>query len=173
MESELESIEKNNTWSLTVLPIRAKKIGVKWIFKTKRDENGEITKHKARLVAKGYSQQQGIDYSEVFAPVARLDTVRMIIALVAKRKWKIHQLDVKSAFLHGQLNEEVFVEQPRGYEKKGQEDMVYKLHKALYGLKQAPRAWFSRIKAHFVSEGFQGCDSEHTLFIKRSNKGMI
>lgn len=124
-------------------------------------------------MAKGYSQKHGIDYSEVFDPVARLDTVRMVIASAAQKGWKIFQLDVKSAFLHGKLIEEVFVDQPKGYEKKGEEHLVYKLHKALYGLKQAPRAWFSRIKTHFIKEGFQNCDSEQTLFIKRRNEGKI
>lgn len=110
MDNEINSIEKNKTWVLTKLPAGAKKVGVKWIYKTKRDEHGEVVKHKARLVAKGYSQREGIDYSEVFAPVARLDTVRTIIALAAQKKWRIFQLDVKSAFLHGDLNEKVYVE---------------------------------------------------------------
>ena len=125
------------------------------------------------MVAKGYSQKYGVDYTEVFAPVAMMDTVRMIIALAAQKNWTIFQLDVKSAFLHGELSEDVYVEQPRGYEKKGSEHLVYKLHKALYGLKQAPRAWFSRIEAHFISEGFQRCNSKQTLFTKRSREGKI
>ncbi|KAL0413673.1 UNVERIFIED_CONTAM: Retrovirus-related Pol polyprotein from transposon TNT 1-94 [Sesamum radiatum] len=118
MDNEIKSIEKNKTWTLTELPVGTKKIGVKWVYKTKYNENGKIDKYKARLVAKGYSQQHGIDYTEVFAPVARMDTVRMIIALAAQKDWKIFQLDVKSAFLHGELREDVYVEQPRGYEKK-------------------------------------------------------
>ena len=124
-------------------------------------------------MAKGYSQKYGVDYTEVFAPVARMDTVRMIIALAAHKNWRISQLDVKSAFLHGKLSEDVYVEQPKGYEKKGGEFLVYKLHKALYGLKQAPRAWFSRIEAHFIGEGFQSCESEQTLFTRRSQEGKI
>lgn len=110
------------------------------MYKTKLNELGEVDKYKAMLVVKGYAQEYGVDYTEVFAPVARMDTVRMIIAVAAQNGWGIHQLDVKSAFLHGELEEEVFVEQPQGYEVKGKEDMVYKLHIALYGLKQAPRA---------------------------------
>ncbi|CAL2276266.1 unnamed protein product [Prunus armeniaca] len=173
MDSEMKSIEKNETWVLTDLPAGAKKIGVKWVYKTKFNENGELDKHKARLVAKGYAQQYGVDYTEVFAPVARMDTIRMIIALAAQRGWTVYQLDVKSAFLHGELNEDVFVEQPRGYEKKDSPNKVYKLKKALYGLKQAPRAWFSRIEAYFVNEGFEKCHSEHTLFVKVSKEGKI
>ncbi|GAA0143493.1 transmembrane signal receptor [Lithospermum erythrorhizon] len=168
MQSEIDSIQKNNTWSLTELPRSSKSIGVKWIYKTKRDENGEIIKHKTRLVAKGYSQKEGIDYIEVFSPVARMDTIRMIISLAAHNGWKLYQLDVKSAFLQGDLNEEVYIDQPEGFVKEGKEYMVYRLHKALYGLKQAPRAWFNKIESHFVSEGFKGCDSEQTLFTKRS-----
>lgn len=112
-----------------------------------------------------------MDFTEVYAPVARMDTIRVILALAAQRGWIVYQLDVKSAFLHGELIEEVYVEQPLGYEKKGEEDKVYKLHKALYGLKQAPRAWFSRIDAYFRSEGFQNCSNEQTLFTKVGNGG--
>jgi hypothetical protein len=137
---------------------------VKWVYKTKYNEHGKIDKYKARLVAKGYSQKFGVDYTEVFALVARMYTVKMIIALAAQKNWTIFQLDVKSAFLHGELSED---------EKKGSEHLVYKLHKALYGLKQAPRAWFSRIEAHFIGEGFRRCDSEQTLFTKRSKEGEI
>lgn len=162
MEAEIKAIEKNRTWELTDLPTCAKRIGVKWIYKTKLNEFGEVDKFKARLVAKGYSQEHGIDYTEVFAPVARMDTVRMVLALAAQRGWTIFQLDVKSAFLHGTLNEDVYVDQPKGFEKKGCEQMVYKLHKALYGLKQAPRAWFSCIESYFLKEGFQKSQSEQT-----------
>ncbi|KAL9429389.1 hypothetical protein AB3S75_031241 [Citrus x aurantiifolia] len=173
MDMEIKAIEKNNTWELTNLPTGAKKIGLKWVYKTKLKENGELDKFKARLVAKGYVQQQGIDYTEVFAPVARMDTVRMIVALAAQKGWNVYQLDVKSAFLHGELKEEVYVEQPKGYELEKYPQKVYKLKKALYGLKQAPRAWFNRIEAHFVSQGFEKCYSEQTLFIKTKEGGKI
>ncbi|GAU26945.1 hypothetical protein TSUD_06170, partial [Trifolium subterraneum] len=139
MNTEIAAIESNDTWELTELPKGAKKIGVKWIYKTKYNEQGKIEKYRARLVAKVYSQQHGIDYDEVFAPVARWDTIRTILAIAALRGWYVYQLDVKSAFLHGELNEEVYVEQPLGYQKERKE-LVYKLKKSLYGLKQAPRA---------------------------------
>jgi hypothetical protein len=171
MDAEIQSIQKNKTWSLTKLPAGAKKIGVKWIYKTKLNEFVEVDKFKARLVAKGYTQQYGVDYTEVFAPVARIDIVRMIIALAAQRNWPIYQLDVKSSFLHGELSEDVFVEQPKVYEQKEGGHKVYKLHKALYGLKQAPQAWFSCIKAHFTHERFQKCISEQTLFVKQISRG--
>nr|GEX61724.1 copia-type polyprotein [Tanacetum cinerariifolium] len=173
MLNEMESIKKNKTWELTSLPEGCKAIGTKWIFKTKLNEKGEIEKHKARLVAKGYSQQYGIDYTEVFAPVARLDTVRSILATAAQKHWEVFQLDVKSAFLQGNLEETVFVQQPVGFEVKGAEEKVYKLNKALYGLKQAPRAWYSRIESYFIKEGFKRCSSEHTLFTKENEGGTL
>ena len=173
MDQEIQAIEKNDTWELTVLPSRGKTIGVKWVFKTKFNENGEVDKYKARLVSKGYCQQYGIDYAEIFAPVARLDTIRIVISLAAQKAWVIYQLDVKSAFLHGEITEEVFVEQPPGYEHKGHESKVYRLKKALYGLKQAPRAWYSRIETYFIKEGFTKCPYEHTLFIKTADGGKI
>lgn len=129
MDVEIEAIKRNDTWELTELPEGGKKIGVKWVYKTKFNENGEVDKHKARLVVKGYSQQHGVDYTEVFAPVARMETIRLVVALAAQKGWAIYQLDVKSAFLYGELNEEVFVEQPLGYVKKGYEHKVYKLKK--------------------------------------------
>ena len=144
-EEEIKSIVKNNTWELVDLPAGAKPIGLKWIFKIKRNADGSINKYKSRLVAKGYIQRHGIDFEEVFAPVARIETVRFIIALAASRGWEIHHLDVKTAFLNGDLKEVVFVSQPEGYEVKGQEHKVYKLHKALYGLRQAPRAWNEKL----------------------------
>lgn len=166
MAAEIEAIEKNQTWELMDLPKGAKSIGVKWVFKTKLNENGDVEKYKARLVAKGYAQRHGVDYTEVFAPVARLDTIRVILAAAAQYGWEVFQLDVKSAFLHGELKEEVFVQQPEGFVKEREEGKVYKLKKALYGLKQAPRAWYNKIETYFLREGFEKCPSEHTLFTK-------
>ena len=173
MDIEIESIEKNDPWKLTDLPPGEKTVGVKWIYKTKLNEKGEIDKHKARLVAKGYTQEYGIDYTEVFAPVARLDTIRLVMSLAAQNCWTIFQLDVKSAFLHGELTEPVFIDQPPGYIQPGNEHKVYKLRKALYGLKQAPRAWYSRIEAFFLKIGFKKCPFEQTLFIQIREGGKI
>jgi hypothetical protein len=130
MNQEIEAIERNETWELTNLSLRGKIIGVKWIFKTKLNEHREVDKYKTRLVAKGYNQQYGVDYAEVFALVARLDTIRMVLSLAAQKSWLIYQLDVKLAFLHGEINEEVFVDQPPSYEQKGEETKVYRLKKA-------------------------------------------
>ncbi|KAE8683109.1 hypothetical protein F3Y22_tig00111215pilonHSYRG00067 [Hibiscus syriacus] len=143
-----------------------KAIGVKWVYKIKQNAKRDIERHKARLVAKGYSQKAGIDYDEVFSPVARLETIRLIISLAVQNKWKIQQMDVKSSFLNGVLEEEVYIQQPSGYEVKGHEDKVLKLKKALYGLKQAPRAWNSRIDKYFQENGFNKCPYEHALYIK-------
>ena len=173
MVEEMKAIEKNSTWELVDLPKGEKAIGVKWVYKTKRKPNGEIDKYKARLVVKGYKQEYGVDYTEVFAPVARLDTVRMVIAMAAQDSWPIYQLDVKSAFLHGELKEQVFVEQPSGFIKSGQEHLVCKLKKAFYGLKQAPRAWYSSIDAYFVKKSFIRCLYEHTLYVKCVGVKMI
>ncbi|XP_033129820.1 uncharacterized protein LOC103872873 isoform X1 [Brassica rapa] len=139
-KDEIASIEANHTWDLVEVPSGVKPIGLKWVFKIKRNADGSVIKYKARLVAKGYVQKHGIDYDEVFAPVARIETIRLVIALAAARNWEVHHLDVKTAFLHGDLKEEVFVTQPEGFVIAGREKMVYKLKKALYGLKQAPRA---------------------------------
>ncbi|KAM1032295.1 hypothetical protein ACFX2I_035891 [Malus domestica] len=166
MKDELSMIEKNATWKLVDRPTNKPIIGVKWVFKTKLNLDGTVQKNKARLVAKGYAQKPGIDYNETFAPVARLDTIRTLIALAAQKSWKLYQLDVKSAFLNGVLEEEVFVEQPDGFVITGKEDKVYKLHKALYGLKQAPRAWYGEIDTYFTQCGFMKSLSEATLYTK-------
>ena len=173
MDEEIKSIEKNKTWELTNLPEGRKKIGVKWVYKTKRNAQGEVQRYKARLVAKGYKQKEGIDYGEVFAPVARLETIRLLISLAAQEKWKIYQLDVKSAFLNGFLEEEIYVEQPPGFVKRGQDDKVYRLKKALYGLKQAPRAWNTRIDKYFQGNGFEKCPYEHALYLKKEADGSL
>jgi hypothetical protein len=173
MDEEIRAIEKNNTWELVSLPKGHKAIGVKWVYKAKKNIKGEIERYKARLVAKGYIQKAGIDYDEVFAPVARLETIRLIISLAAQHKWKIHQMDVKSAFLNRLLEEEVYIEQPLGYKVKGQEDKVLKLNKALYGLKQAPRAWYSRIDNYFKVNSFMKCPHEHAMYVKTKNGDIL
>lgn len=122
MNEEIRMIEKNKTWQLVNKPKDKEVIGLKWVFKTKLNEDGSIQKHKARLVAKGYAQRPGIDFNETFAPVARMETIRTILALAAQMRLSIYQMDVKSAFLNGELSEEVYVEQPQGYVIKGQED---------------------------------------------------
>lgn len=148
------------------LPAHKKAIEVKWIFKTKHKSDGSIAKLKARLVAKGFLQQHGIDYTDVFAPVARLETVRLIVAIANSNGWNINQMDMKSAFLNGPLEEEVYVSQPPGFVKKGHEMKVYKLNKALYGLSQAPRAWNKHIDSLLIRYGFRKCTVEYGIYVK-------
>ncbi|PNX61228.1 putative LRR receptor-like protein kinase, partial [Trifolium pratense] len=166
MQEELAMIDKNQTWKLVTRPAHKKVIGVKWVFRTKLNADGSINKHKARLVVKGYAQIFGVDFFDTFAPVARQDTIRMLLSISAQKGWKIYHLDVKSAFLNGFLEEEIYIEQPEGFVVKEHEDKVYLLKKALYGLKQAPRAWYSRIDEYLMKLGFVKSLSESTLYIK-------
>ncbi|KAK2403406.1 putative mitochondrial protein [Trifolium repens] len=170
MQDEIEAIERNHIWELVKLPPHKKAIAVKWIYKIKHKPDGSIAKYKARLVAKGFLQKQGIDYTEVFAPVARLETVRLVIAIANHLNWDFVQLDVKSAFLNGKLEEEVYVEQPQGFTVTGKEDYVLKLQKALYGLKQAPRAWNMRMNEFLSQNGYMKCTVEHGIYIKGSSQ---
>lgn len=172
-EEEIASIIKNRTWELVDLPTGAKAIGLKWIFKIKRNSDGSINRYKSRLVAKGYIQRHGIDFEEVFAPVARVETVRFIIALAASNRWEVHHLDVKTAFLHGDLKEDVYVAQPEGFIVKGSEGKVYKLKKALYGLRQAPRAWNEKLNKEFEKLKFVKCSKEPSLYYRRVKGSLL
>ncbi|KAK1629326.1 hypothetical protein QYE76_003641 [Lolium multiflorum] len=143
MHEELNNFKRNKVWTLVEKPKECRNvIGTKWIFKNKQDEFGNIVRNKARLVAQGFSQVEGIDFGETYAPVARLESIRILLAYASHHNFKLQQMDVKSAFLNGPLHEEVYVKQPPGFEDPNFPNHVYKLDKALYGLKQAPRAWF-------------------------------
>jgi hypothetical protein len=142
---------------------------VKWVFKVKVNSQGEVTRHKARLVAKGFLQKEGIDFDEVFAPVARIETIRLVVGIANINNWSMYQMDVKCAFLNGPLEEEVYVKQPTGFIDEDQKEKVYRLHKALYGLKQAPRAWNRRIDSFLSDMGFLKCTTEHGVYVKRSS----
>ena len=135
MREEILAIDKNNTWESVIPPPNCRPIGLKWIFKLKKNPQGEVIKHEARLVVKGYSQRKGINYDEIYAPIVRFDTIRILIALAALKGWQIHHLDIKSAFLNGEINEVIHVKQPEGFLVKGKEGHVLRLKKALYGLK--------------------------------------
>ncbi|KAL4303544.1 hypothetical protein GQ457_10G024470 [Hibiscus cannabinus] len=167
MKSEISAIEKNGTWFLTNLPSGKHAIGVKWVYRTKFNPDGTIFKHKARLVVKGYAQIGGVDYGDTFAPIARLDTIKLLIAIAGQLGWNVFHLDVKSAFLNGELEEDIYVCQPEGFVVPGKEHQVYKLKRALYGLKQAPRAWYYRIDSYLQKLGFQRCVNEATLYLKK------
>ena len=141
------------------------------MFIIKHNADGSIERYKARLVAKGYTQTYGIDYEKTFAPVAKLNTVRVLLSLAANLDWPLHQFDVKNAFLHGELTEEVYMDIPPGYNTT-QSGTVCRLRKALYGLKQSPRAWFRRFTMVIKNNGFKQCNSDHTLFLKH-RKGKV
>ncbi|KAK1691971.1 hypothetical protein QYE76_008668 [Lolium multiflorum] len=143
MHEELNNFKRNDVWSLVKRPDHCHNvIGTKWVFKNNQDEHRIVVHNKARLVAQGYSQVEGVDYDETFAPVARLESIRILLAYAAHHGFKLQQMDVKSAFLNGPLHEEVYVKQPSGFEDPHFPEHVLKINKALYGLKQAPRAWF-------------------------------
>jgi hypothetical protein len=139
MQEELNNFTRNEVWSLVERP-KQNVIGTKWVFSNKQDEHGVVTRNKARLVAQGFTQIEGLDFGETYAPVARLESIRILLAFATHHDFKLYQMDVKSAFLNGPISELVYVEQPPGFEDSKFPNHVYKLHKALYGLKQAPRA---------------------------------
>ena len=146
MESEYQALMKNNTWHL-VPPHKGRNvIGCKWVYKIKRKQDGSLDRYKARLVAKGFKQRYGIDYEDTFSPVVKAATIRTILSIVVSNGWSLRQLDVQNAFLHGFLEEEVYMQQPPGFEDSSRPNFVCKLDKALYGLKQTPRAWYARLK---------------------------
>ena len=167
MQEELNQFERNQVWSLVPRPDNKHIIGTRWVFKNKLDENGIIVRNKARLVAQGYNQQEGIDFDETFAPVARLEAIRLLLAYACSMNFQLFQMDVKSAFLNGYINEEVYVKQPPGFEDFKNPSHVYKLKKALYGLKQAPRAWYDRLSNFLCEKGFVKGKVDKTLFIKK------
>jgi hypothetical protein len=141
MHKELENCERNKVWVLVPPPPDCHPIGIKWVYKNKQSENGVVVRNKVRLVAQGFCQKEGIDYKETFTQVARLEAIRILLAFAASKGFKLYQMDVKSAFLNGYIEEEVYVRQPPGFENPKFSNHVFKLYKALYGLKQAPRAW--------------------------------
>jgi hypothetical protein len=153
MQEELNNFTRNEVWSLVARP-KQNVIGTKWVFRNKQDENGVVTMNKTRLVAQGFTQVEGLDFGETYAPVARLESIRILIAYATNHDFKLYQMDVKSAFLNGPLQELVYVEQPLGFEDK-KPNHVYLLHKALYGLKQAPRAWYEYLKDFLLKNGFE------------------
>ncbi|GJY35446.1 retrovirus-related pol polyprotein from transposon TNT 1-94 [Tanacetum coccineum] len=162
MQEELNQFVANDVWELVPLPISQSVIGTKWVFRNKLDENGIVSRNKARLVAQGYNQQEGIDYDETYAPVARLESIRILLAIACANDFKLYQMDVKSAFLNGFINEEVYVAQPPGFIDFQKPNYVYKLKKALYGLKQAPKACplagdYIERKKHYCVCTFMGC----------------
>lgn len=174
MQEEINSLKRHGTWELVDLPSDRKAVKCKWVYKVKFRPDGEIERYKARLVAKGFTQVKGIDFDETFAPVARLDSLRYLLALAALEDWEIHQVDVKSAYLNGELDEEIYMEQPEGFVAAGEERKVCRLLKALYGLKQAGRQWHLRLRSVLEKLGFVAFDSgDVSIFVLRRQVGDI
>ncbi|KAK1616346.1 hypothetical protein QYE76_021863 [Lolium multiflorum] len=173
MQEELECFTRNEVWSLVERPKdhRINVIGTKWVFKNKQDEDGIVIRNKARLVAQGFAQIEGMDFEDTFAPVARLEAIRLLLAFASFHNFKLYQMDVKSAFLNGPLKETAYVAQPPGFEDPCRPNHVYLLHKALYGLKQAPRAWYEFLRDFLLQDGFCMGTVDSTLFTKRVKGG--
>jgi hypothetical protein len=171
MREEIASTTAANTWQLVPLPDGRVAIGCKWVFKIKRRADGSIDRYKARLVAKGFSQKEGLDYKETFAPVARMPSLRALLAIAAAQDLEIHQMDVKTAFLNGDLEEDIYMQQPEGFVAPGQQSkLVCKLNKSLYGLKQAGRSWYKKIDGVLIELGFTPLHSDNCVYVQRKEQ---
>ena len=169
IQSEVDSIIQNNTWVLVDLPSGNKAIGCKWVFKRKLKSDGSIDKYKARLVAKGFTQKKGLDYFDTYSPVSSITTIRILIALASIHNLFIHQMDVKTTFLNGDLDKKIYMEQPEGFIVKGQEHKVCKLVKSLYGLKQAPKQWHEKFDQVILDYDFKINEYDICLYYKESD----
>ncbi|KAJ9705530.1 hypothetical protein PVL29_003532 [Vitis rotundifolia] len=170
---EIKALIQNRTWDLVLRPPTANIVGSKWVFKTKLKEDGTIDRYKARLVARGFSQIPGLDFGETFSPVIKHTTIRLILSLAVTLGWTMRQLDVKNAFLHGFLKEEVFMEQPPGFRNEDLSNHVCKLNRSLYSFKQAPRAWFDRLSQCLLHLGFYCDKADSSLFILRKGQSIV
>ncbi|GJS16190.1 putative ribonuclease H-like domain-containing protein [Tanacetum coccineum] len=173
MQEELLQFKIQKVWILVDLPFGKKAIGTKWVYQNKKDERGVVVRNKARLVAQGHRQEEGIDYDEVFAPVARIEAIRIFLAFASYMGFIVYQMDVKSAFLYGKIDEEVYVSQPPGFLDPKYPQKVYKVVKALYGLHQAPRAWYATLSTFLLKNGYRRGTIDKTLFIKKDKHDII
>ena len=171
MIEEMKALRKTGTWELTMLPKGKRNVGYKWVYTVKHRADGSIERYKARLVAKGFTQTYGVDYEETFAPVAKMNSIRILLSLAANLDWPLHQFDVKNDFLHGDLEKEVYMDVPPSFENSKTEGKVCRLKKSLYGFKQSPRAWFELFTQAMLRFGFRQSHADHTLFIKHSLGG--
>lgn len=168
MKAEIDSLHDNSVWELVQLPEGRKPVGSKWVFKVKTNADGSIERCKAHLVAQGYSQKEGLDYDETFSPVVRSESVRSVIALASKNGLKLHQMDITTAFLNGDLEEEVYMKQPEGFLADGQEHLVCQLKKSIYGLKQSPRCWNQVLDAQLKLMGFKQSTSDPCIYTSKT-----
>ncbi|KAF5781986.1 putative RNA-directed DNA polymerase [Helianthus annuus] len=167
MQDEMNSLYENNTFELVKLPKGKRALKNKWVYKVKTEEHTSRPRYKARLVVKGFSQRKGIDFDEIFSPVVKMSSIRVILGLAASLDLEVEQMDVKTAFLHGDLDKEIYMEQPEGFRVKGKEDYVCKLQKSLYGLKQAPRQWYKKFESVMGKQGYRKTISDHCVFFQR------
>ncbi|KAM1425821.1 hypothetical protein TB2_017749 [Malus domestica] len=172
MDEELRALNENKTWSITKLPKGMRAVGCRWVYKTKFKSDGSVERHKARLVARGFTQTYGINYKETFAPVAKMNSVRVLLSVAVNHDWPLYQMDVKNAFLHGELKEDVYMQLPPGHPQE-EEGMVCKLHKAIYGLKQSPRAWYAKLSSVLENIGFKMSNADSSLFVRDSSAGKL
>nr|GFC32647.1 retrovirus-related Pol polyprotein from transposon TNT 1-94 [Tanacetum cinerariifolium] len=173
MQDEIHEFDRLQVWELVPQPDCVIIIALKWIYKVKLDEYGDVLKNKARLVAKGYRQEEGIDFEESFAPVARIEAIRIFIANTTSRNMTVYQMDVKTAFLNGELKEEVYVSQPKGFVDPDHPTHVYRLKKALYGLKQAHQAWYDTLSTFLLDNNFSKGAVDPTLFTRKTGKHIL
>ncbi|KAL3835280.1 hypothetical protein ACJIZ3_003671 [Penstemon smallii] len=166
MKEEMKSLHDNATFELTTLPKGKKALKNKWVYRVKQEENA-LPRYKARLVVKGFSQKKGIDFDETFSPVVKMSSIRIVLGLAASLNLEVEQMDVKTAFLHGDLEEEIYMEQPEGFMVKGKENCVCKLKKSLYGLKQAPRQWYKKFDYVMEKQGYKKTTSDHCVFVQK------
>ena len=170
MHQELRQFVRNDVWELVLRSKDTYVINTKWIFKNKTNEDGEVVWNKSRLVAQGYTQVEGVDFNESFAPVARLESIWILVSIACIMNFKLYQMDVKSAFLNSLLHEEVFVEQPKGFQDPHFLNHVIRLKKVLYGLKQALREWYDHLTSYLLDHGFKRGQVDWTLFVKQDEK---
>jgi hypothetical protein len=173
MLDEMAALEANHTWTLLPRPPGKSTVGCRWVFTIKVGPDGQVDRLKARLVAKGYTQIYGLDYGDTFSPVAKMASVRLFLAMAAIRHWPLYQLDIKNAFLHGDLEEEIYMEQPPGFVAQGESGKVCRLQKSLYGLKQSPRAWFGKFSKVIQEFGMIRCEADHSVFLRCSSSNQF
>ncbi|GJU84685.1 retrovirus-related pol polyprotein from transposon TNT 1-94 [Tanacetum coccineum] len=173
MQEEIHEFQRLEIWELVSCPDKVLLIKLKWIYKVKMDVFGGILKNKAILVAQGFRQEEGIDFEESFAPVARIEAIRIFMENAAHKNMMIYQMDVKTPFLNGELKEEVYISQPEGFVNQDNPSHVYKLKKALYGLKQAPRAWYDMLSSFLISQHFSNGAVDSTLFTRQAGNDLL
>jgi hypothetical protein len=173
MVEEMDALDKNEAWDIVELPAGRKSVGRKWLFKKKFNAEGKVEKYKAQLVAKGYSQVEGIDFGEIFSPVAKLTSIRFLLSIAVTFDLEVEQMDVKTTFLHGDLEEEIYMKQPEGFVVKGKKELVCKLKKSLYDLKQSPRMWYQKFDTYILGLGFVRSRVDHCVYSKKVGNHFI